>query len=236
MGGHMIQFSIPTALSIFAATSAVAVTSVAVSVPAIQPDEVLRPTLVPVSTATSTPTPTSVPVTEVNSGSPLAEYPDHIVMGGISIHDLPMGFSTHVLPTGVFFSYVGECHGDRPIMKIWGNNGQIKSNGGGYCDSFRPGQIMFAGAGLTWNEDTRNSYCYSPLGGASAYRAEIYGMTSEWIPIPEEFKQCIDGRAPEGPLPPGEVAPVAPPAPVEPAPAPSPSDNSSPSPTESATP
>lgn len=230
----MIQFSIPTALSIFAATSAVAVTSVAVAVPALQSTEVI--TVVPSPTATATPTPSATPIPGGNSDSPLAEYPDHIVMGGISIHDLPMGFSTHVLPTGVFFSYVGECHGDRPIMKIWGNNGQIKSNGGGYCDSFRPGQIMFAGAGLTWNEDTRNSYCYSPLGGASAYRAEIYGMTSEWIPIPEEFKQCIDGRAPEGPLPPGEVAPVAPPAPVEPATAPSASESSSPSPSVSATP
>lgn len=233
----MFQFSIPAALSILAATSAVAVTSVAVAVPALQQTEEISATASP--TATATQTPISTPTPGENGDSPLAEYPEHIVMGGISIHDLPMGFSTHVLSTGVFFSYVGECHGDRPIMKIWGNNGQIKSNGGGYCDSFRPGQIMFAGAGLTWNEDTRNSYCYSPLGGASAYRAEIYGMTSEWIPIPEEFKQCIDGRAPEGPLPPGEVAPIAPiepVAPLEPAPAPSPSDSSSPSPTESATP
>lgn len=238
-GEHMIQFSIPTALSIFAATSAVAVTSVAVAVPALQPDEVLRSTATPVTSATSTPTATSVPVPEVNSDSPLAEFPDHIVMGGISIHDLPMGFSTHVLPTGVYFSYVGECHGDRPIMKIWGNNGQIKSNGGGYCDSFRPGQIMFAGAGLTWNEDTRNSYCYSPIGAASAYRAEIYGMTSEWIPIPDEFKQCVDGQEPWGPLPPGEQPP-APPV-VAPLPEPSPSSTqvtpeSTPNPTVSPAP
>lgn len=227
----MIQFSIPTALSIFAATSAVAVTSVAVAVPALQSTEVISVVASP--TATATPTPSATPISGGNSDSPLAEYPEHIVMGGISIHDLPMGFSTHVLPTGVFFSYVGECHGDRPIMKIWGNNGQIKSNGGGYCDSFRPGQIMFAGAGLTWNEETRNSYCYSPLGGASAYRAEIYGMSSEWIPIPEEFKQCVDGRAPEGPPPPGEVAPVAPSFPTEPAPSPSSSPSPVPSPSNS---
>lgn len=227
----MIQFSITSALSVLAVTSAVAVTSVAVAVPALQPTEAINAVSSP--TATTTPSPTVTPTPGGNNDSPLAEYPDHTVMGGMSIHDLPMGFTTHILSTGVFFSYVGECIGDRPIMTIWGNNGQIKSSGGGYCDSFRPGQIMFAGAGLTWNEETRNSYCYSPLGGASAYRAEIYGMSSEWIPIPEEFKQCVDGRAPEGPPPPGEVAPVAPSFPTEPAPSPSSSDSSSPSPVPS---
>ena len=40
----MIQFSIPTALGIFAATSAVAVTSVAVAVPALQPAELVAST------------------------------------------------------------------------------------------------------------------------------------------------------------------------------------------------
>lgn len=229
----MIQFSIPAALSVFAATSAVAVTSVAVALPALQPTEVISATASPTVTVSPTPTPTAV---SGGGDSPLSAYPDHVLMGGVHLHDLQMGFTTHVMSSGVLFTYVGECVGDRPIFTIWGNNGQIKSTGGGYCQAFTSGQVMYAGTGLTWNEDTRNSYCYSPLGGASAYRAEIYGMYSEWVPIPEEFKQCVNEQAPEGPLPPGEVAPFTPPVPAEPAPAPSSSDSSSPTPSVSSTP
>lgn len=233
----MIQFSIPTVLSVFAASSAVAVTSVAVAVPAITHSE--APKIVATATATPTPTMSSTPVAKVNGDSPLAAYPDHVLMGGIHLHDLPMGFTVNVIPGGVFFSYVGECIGDRTIITIWGNNGLWKSRGGGYCQTIAPGQMTHSGAGLTWNEDIRNAYCNSPQGGATAYRAEIYGMYTEWVPIPEEYKQCPNGRAPQGPPAPTEsvtVAPTVPPTPVEPAPAPSPSDSSSPSPSASATP
>lgn len=219
----MIQFSIPAALSIFAATSAVAVTSVAIAVPAVQPTS--TPTVSATSTSTSTPTPTPT-VTAVPGGggeSPLADYPNHIIMGGIGIHDLQMGFTTTILPTGVLFAYVGECIGERTIITVWGNNGLMKSTGGGYCATIAPGQMTHSSVGMTWNEDIRNAYCNSPQGAATAYRAEIYGMFSEWVPIPEEYKQCVNGRAPEGPLPPGEVAPSAPvnpPSTVPPADAP----------------
>ena len=89
---------------------------------------------------------------------------------------------------------------------------------------------------MVWSEDTRNSYFYSPLGGASAYRAEVFGEYSEWVSIPAEYMQCINGQAPEGPLPPNEVSPQTPLASAEPAPTPSASESSSPSPSSSSTP
>lgn len=234
----MIQFSIPTALSIFAATSAVAVTSVAVAVPALQQSE-LEEKVVATSTITPTPTSTSTSPAVVVGDSPLSSWGNHDIGNGVSLHDLSMGFNVIRNSSGVIFSYVGPCQGSAPTITVWGNNGQVKSSGGAPSCQTGIGGITFASSNLTWGDDTRNSYCYAPMGGASAYRAELYGMFTEWVPIPEEYKQCQNGQAPWGPLPPGEVAPVAPiepVAPVEPAPAPSPSDSNSPSPSTSATP
>ena len=228
----MIQFSIPTALGIFAASSAVAVTSVAVAVPILQTDPVAQP--VATATASPTSTPTTTPVAGTGGDSPLSAWPDHAIGNGVMLHDLPMGMAANVNSTGVTFSYVGPCVNGRASMTVWGNNGQVKSTGGG--SSCEVGKITFVAGGINWGEDTRNSYCYSPLGAASAYRAEVYGVFTDWVSIPAEYKQCINGQAPEGPLPPGEIAPVTPPAPVERAPAPSVSDTSSPSPSVSATP
>lgn len=100
------------------------------------------------------------------------------------------------------------------------------------------GNPTFAANSFPWDENVRNSYCYSPLGGASAYRAEIFGLVSQWVPIPEEFKVCVNGQAPEGPpapgipgVPPVSPAPEAPAPPVqEPAPVPSESPSESPAP------
>ena len=223
----MIQFSIPTALSIFAATSAVAVTSVAVAVPALQVPETIAATATPSSAPTLTPT---APATSGGS-SPLSAFGNHDVGNGIMLQDLPLGLAASVRPSGVTFSYVGTCTGDGPgtgaSITVWGNNGQQKSWGSaGYCN----GGLTFASSGMVWGEDTRNSYCYSPLGGASAYRAEVFGQFSEWVSIPAEYMQCVNGQEPEGPTAPAPVVPV------EPAPAPSASDSSSPSPSVSATP
>lgn len=223
----MIQFSIPTALGIFAATSAVAVTSVAVAVPALQAPEPVTATSIP----SSMPTPTST--APVNSGgdSPLSAFGNHDLGNGVMLQDVALGLSANVRPSGVTFSYVGSCAGDGAgsgaAMTIWGNNGQQKSWGsGGYCN----GGLTFASISMVWDEDTRNSYCYSPLGGSSAYRAEVFGQFSEWVSIPAEHMQCVNGQAPEGPAVPAPVAPV------EPAPVPSASDTNSPSPSASATP
>lgn len=205
----MIQFSIPTALSIFAASSAVAVTSVAVAVPSMQPAE---PTVVaPTSSAVATPSPTSsAPASQV-SDSPLSAFGNHEVGNGIMLQDLPLGLAANVRPSGVTFSYVGTCTGDGPgtgaSITVLGNNGQQKSWGSaGYCN----GGITFASMGMVWSEDTRNSYCYSPLGGASAYRAEVFGQFSEWVSIPAEYMQCVNNQAPEGPNPPSLEEPAIP--------------------------
>lgn len=223
----MIQFSIPTALGIFAATSAVAVTSVAVAVPALQAPE----PVVATATATHTATPTSTVAPSNGGDSPLSAFGNHDVGNGIMLQDLPLGFAASVRPTGVTFSYVGTCTGSGPgtgaSITVWGNNGQKKSWGsGGICN----GGLTFSTTSMVWSEDTRNSYSYSPLGGASAYRAEVFGEFSEWVSIPTEYMQCINGQAPEGPT---VVDPVTP---AEPAPAPSVSESSSPSPSVSATP
>lgn len=229
----MIQFSIPTALGIFAATSAVAVTSVAVAVPALQAPEPVAATSTPISTPTPTPT---APVNS-GGGSPLSAFGNHDLGNGVMLQDVALGLSANVRPSGVTFSYVGSCTGDGAgsgaAMTIWGNNGQKKSWGsGGFCN----GGLTFSTTSMMWSEDTRNSYCYSPLGGASAYRAEVFGEYSEWVSIPVEYMKCINGQAPEGPLPPGEGTPTTPPALVEPAPTSSSSGSSSPTPSGSSTP
>lgn len=214
----MIQFSIPAALSIFAATSAVAVTSVAVAVPALQQPE-------PVA-ATASATPTSTPtVAASNDGSAVNATSDHDLGNGVTLQDVAPGLTANVRSTGVTFVYVGPCTGNGSgagaAMTIWGNNGQQKSSGSaGYCN----GGQTFGSIGMVWSEDTRNSYCYSPLGGASAYRAEVFGQFSEWVSIPAEYMQCVNGQTPEGPTPPVQPAPVTP---VEPAPAPSETSDSS---------
>lgn len=226
----MIQFSIPAALSIFAATSAVAVTSVAVAVPALQQPE-------PVA-ATASATPTSTPtVAPKNDGPAVNTLSDHDLGNGVLLQDVATGLTANIRPTGVTFVYKGPCTGSGDgagaSMTIWGNNGQKKSWGSaGYCNN---GQT-FGSTGMVWSEDTRNSYCYSPLGGASAYRAEVFGQFSEWVSIPAEYMQCVNGQTPEGPTPPVQPAPVTP---AEPAPAPSEtsdSSNTSESPSPSSTP
>lgn len=208
----MFHISLPASLSIFAATSAVAVSSVAVAVPSLQSQPL--PTATP--TATSTPTPTATQVVTGDSGS--APFGNHDLGNGVMLKDVAEGLTANVRPTGVTFSYVGPCTGSGDgagaAMTIWGNNGQKKSWGSaGYCNNGR----TFASTGMVWSEDTRNSYCYSPLGGASAYRAEVFGQFSEWVSIPAEYMQCVNGQAPEGP-----PAPVTVPiVPEQPAPAPS---------------
>ena len=223
----MIQFSISTALGIFAASSAVAVTSVAVAVPALQTSETVAAS--PTATNAPTPTPTSTAPIAVEGISPLSAFGNHDVGNGIMLQDLPLGLAASIRPTGVTFSYVGTCTGSGPgtgaSITIWGNNGQKKSWGsGGFCN----GGLTFSTTSLVWSEDTRNSYCYSPLGGASAYRAEVFGQFSEWVSIPAEYMQCVNGQTPEGPAP-SDSAPSI--SPVEPVSDPVAPIESSPSPT-----
>lgn len=229
----MIQFSIPAALSIFAATSAVAVTSVAVAVPALQPTESITAT----STASLAPTATNNAPAPSGDGSPLS---NHDLGNGVLLQDVATGLTANIRPTGVTFVYKGPCTGNGAgagaSMTIWGNNGQQKSWGSaGYCN----GGQTFGSIGMVWGVDTLNSYCSSPLGGASAYRAEVFGQFSEWVSIPAEYMQCVNGQAPEGPAAPSVVPSVTDPAPVgpaEPAPAPSASDSISPAPSVSTSP
>ena len=224
----MIQFSIPTALSIFAASGAVAVTTVAVAVPALQPVVDTNSISTPTETQTATPTPTAAPAPV--GDSPLSAWGNHEVGNGIMLHDLAMGLTAHVNSSGVTFSYVGPCQFKGSPFVIYGNNGLQKSSSSDVCGGALQGEMSFNTISMAWNEDIRNSYCYSPQGGATAYRAEVFGMATEWIPIPAELMQCINGQTPEGPAAPAPVVPV------EPAPTPSPSDSSTHAPTESATP
>jgi hypothetical protein len=167
-------------------------------------------------------------------------FGSHDLGNGVTPQDVALGLTANVRSTGVTFVYVGSCTGNGAgagaAMTIWGNNGQQKSSGSaGYCN----GGQTFAATSMIWDEYIRNAYCSSPLGGASAYRAEVFGQFSEWVSIPAEYMQCISGQTPEGPPAPNQVVPVTPvtpPAPIEPAPAPTESDTSSPSPSASETP
>lgn len=183
----------------------------------------------PAVTPTTTPTPTDPPAEGNTSHLP---WENNEVGNGVMLHDLPQGLTATVNSRGVVFSYIGPCMGGPPTMTIRGDNGRVYSTGGSpECH----GNPTFAANSLPWDEYTRNAYCYAPLGGASAYRAEMFGLFSQWVPIPEEFRVCINGQAPEGPPAPGipgvtpeAPAPPAPEAPTPPAqePAPAPSESS----------
>ena len=182
----------------------------------------------PTATPTSTPTPTSPPASGNTSQLP---WDNNEVGNGVMLHDLPQGLTATVNSRGVVFSYIGPCMGGPPTMTIRGDNGRVYSTGGSpECH----GNPTFAANSFPWDENVRNSYCYSPLGGASAYRAEIFGLASQWVPIPEEFKVCINGQAPEGPSAPGipGVTPEAPAPPASEVPAP-PAQEPAPAPSES---
>lgn len=182
----------------------------------------------PIATPMPTITPSVAPDTGNTSQLP---WENSEVGNGVMLHDLPQGLTATVNSRGVVFSYIGPCMGGPPTMTIRGDNGQVYSAGGSpECH----GNPTFAANSLPWDEYTRNAYCYAPLGGASAYRAEMFGLFSQWVPIPEEFKVCINGQAPEGPPAPG-IPPVTPeaPAPTSSEPPSPPSQNPSPAPSES---
>ena len=102
----------------------------------------------------------------------------------------PSTFTATVTDTGVTFSYSGPCLDPQAKLTIWSDlPGVWKSQGSG-CLNTAAGQQTNFGVTMTWNEETRNAYCYSPLGPNSAYFAEVFGMTTEWVSIPEQFKTC----------------------------------------------
>ena len=200
----MIYSSIPTIITSLFVVGGITAGTATVALPALNspPSEPMG-----ISSPVATPSTTSTP-TAPNSPGNTSQLPweNNEVGNGVMLHDLPQGLTATVNSRGVVFSYIGPCMGGPPTMTIRGDNGQVYSTGGSpECH----GNPTFAANSLPWDEYTRNAYCYSPLGGASAYRAEMFGLFSQWVPIPEEFKVCINGQAPEGPPAP-EVTPVTP--------------------------
>ena len=233
----MLKFSLPVIIGGSVLAVGATLGTVAVAMPGGAVD--------PVVAATDVATPSPVDTgTGTGDWVPLVDQSQREVIPGYRLQDLPAGLTTHVTSTGFYVTYSGPCVSSPADMTMWSNVPAVwKSRGGGACGVGKPTYRMMS---ITWSEDTRNSYCYSPLGAQSAYRAEIFGLVSEWVPIPESFKNCVNGQAPEGviPTPSGVVlAPVAAPT-LTPAPVPSvapsvaasPSASASPSPTGSPTP
>lgn len=203
----MIYASLPSLITGLFVVGGITAGTATVALPALNssPSESISVST-PLATSTAASTPKSPPASGNNSQLP---WVNNEVGNGVMLHDLPQGLTATVNSRGVVFSYIGPCMGGPPTMTIRGDNGQVYSTGGSpECN----GNPTFAANSFPWDENVRNSYCYSPLGGASAYRAEIFGMVSQWVPIPEEFKVCINGQAPEGPPAPGipSVSPVTP--------------------------
>ena len=126
------------------------------------------------------------------------------------------GFNVISGPSGIQFSYLGPC------LQIGGlsvvtNNGKTVTTSPG-CTRINPkglsGATMF-----NWDGNFSN-FCHSAaagsriFGGATAVRAEIFGLVSQWVDIPQNYLVCPGGSEPV-PVPP--AAPVAPEpvAPVE---------------------
>ena len=172
----------------------------------------------PAPTPTSTPEPTPTGTGEYTTPNDGSQNP---LFYGMKHQDFPAGLVATVTATGVAFTYSGPCLDPGAKITIWSNVPGMWKSRSDACPVAEPGAPTRFGAGLTWSEDTRNSYCYSPGGAQSAYRAEVFGLVTEWIPIPEQYKQCINNQAPEGKI-------YSSPTPTT---APSPSVTSSPSPT-----
>ena len=168
---------------------------------------------VPEPTYSLDPAPESTPVTPGSDMNPYVNLQREIAPG-VRMGDLAAGLSVNITATGATFSYVGPCLDADNAVTVWSNVPGVwksRSNSSYRCPV---GQQTYRYASITWSEDTRNGYCYSPLGAQSAFRAEFFGQFTQWVPIPEAYKVCVNGQAPEGAIP----APVVTPAPVAPAP------------------
>lgn len=216
----MLKFSLPVIIGGSVLAVGATLGTVAVAMPGVVSVE-------PAVVASATPEP-------VSTGSGDWTTPNDVsqreFITGYRRQDLPTGLHATVNGNRVIFSYVGPCLDPQAKFTVWSDvPGQWQSQGSG-CMHQKVGEMTYMATSYTWDEYTRNAYCYSPLGAKSAYRAEIFGMYSEWVPIPDQYKVCINGQKPEGAVPPPVVTPAPVTSPTTTAPiAPTPSASSSPS-------
>jgi len=217
----MKHISVRTAITATAVLAALTVGTVAIAQTV--PDQ-------PAPAITETPAPTPDP-TQAGTGEWTTpnDGPQNPLFMGMRQQDFPAGLVATVTSSGVAFTYNGPCLDPSAKITVWSNVPGMWKSQGDACRWAKPGAQTRFGSSLTWGEDTRNSYCYSPGGAQSAYRAEVFGLVTEWVPIPEPYKQCINNQAPEGKI-------YSSPTPTTPTTAPSPSVTSSPSPTSTASP
>lgn len=223
----MLKFSLPVIIGGSVLAVGATLGTVAVAMPGFAP--------APEVTAMSTPTPSD---TATGSGTWTApiDNTQHEVAPGMRAQDLPVGFHAIPFANGVSFTYSGPCIDPGAQLTVWSNVPGMWKSRGDTCRWKKPGEQAWFTTTITWSEDTRNSYCYSPAGAQSAYRGEVFGLVTEWVSIPESYKVCVSGQKPEGAIPAPVATPTA--APVAPAPSPTSTSTSSasPSPTASATP
>lgn len=160
-------------------------------------------------------------------GSSFDDYEGRYAASGYNPRNMPIGLSAKTFSGGWTWSYVGPCSGSNLETIMRGNNGQIYGRSASPCQS--QANPTFVGGSVPWDVYTKNAYCgYGAGGPATAYRAEVMGMVTPWIPTPSY--QC-EGSSTPAPQP--AAAPTQTPTP-EPSPEPSQEPTPTPTPTSPA--
>jgi hypothetical protein len=118
---------------------------------------------------------------------PSTQLPNHEITPGLNAQQLQPGITANITTNGITFAYVGKCVNNNTKVNVWGNNGSIQTSNTSYCTQQNPSNTFFNSIGWTWSENTRHTFCTL---GVSAYRGEAYGNYTQWIEIPNEYKQC----------------------------------------------
>jgi hypothetical protein len=117
---------------------------------------------------------------------PSSPLPNHEIAPGLNAQQLQPGITANITTNGITFAYVGKCVNNNITVNVWGNNG-LQSSNTSHCTQRKPSDTFFNSTGWTWNENTRHTFCTL---GVYAYRGEAYGNYTQWIEIPNEYKQC----------------------------------------------
>lgn len=219
-----------TGLTMTATAGALVATTSTAALPLLAPTE---PTDAPVATTeprsndSLEPSPSAETRSDSSVDPMLRDMQNSDIGGGNKLHDVKRGLHASGQAGGVLFSYVGPCQGSGVTFRVRGNNNQLLSNSHTPCTS----NEIFTSNWVPWDTNTKNWFCNSPA-PATAYRAEVYGLVTEWVPTP--VFDC--GGSATTPAPPAPTASPTPPAPTAPAPAPAPTPTPTPSPTTSTQP
>lgn len=213
-------------ITLTATAGALVATTSTAALPLLQNQQPPAPvtTSAPVATAPSTPSPSAEDSTSSSGDALVRGMRNTDIGGGNMLHDVKPGLTASGQAGGALFTYVGPCNGSTLSLRIRGNNNQFISASSTPCSPGSGSSNMFVSNWLPWDANTKNSYCYAPV-PATAYRAEVNGMVTQWIAAPAF--DCGGEATPQPPTPTPsypitptpEPAPALPEPPNEPAPA-----------------